>query len=163
MQEAKAAAPSQSFPLVDLSGLDVFVESAPITSSASPALAANSSSRPSEASPSQPPIPRTYNMQDLMIRWNCSRGFVGKQISRGLPMKKLSNGRWSIKENDLINWERFLEDERKKARRNSTIATIVGVLITIIVIALFAKGLPRYTHGTICPKLPESHAGVNHT
>ena len=53
-------------------------------------------------------------------------------------MKKLSNGRWSIKENDLINWERFLEDERKKARRNSTIATIVGVLITIIVIALFA-------------------------
>ena len=78
-------------------------------------------------------------MQDLMIRWNCSRGFVGKQISRGLPMKKLSTGRWSIKENDLINWERFLEDERKKARRNSTIATIVGVLITIIVIALFAK------------------------
>lgn len=54
-------------------------------------------------------------------------------------MKKLSNGRWSIKENDLINWERFLEDERKKARRNSTIATIVGALITIIVIALFAK------------------------
>lgn len=84
--------------------------------------------------PAQPKAPKekTYNMQDIMIRWDCSRTVVTKEISRGMPMRKMSNGRWSITDRDLRAWENLLATELKQEQRQKVIAAIVVVLLFAI-------------------------------
>lgn len=124
-----AGAALRSNPFCDLSGFDTLVE-APTQAVhykvPNESAQASTSQTRFEASVTAPP--RTFNMQDVMIRWNCTRGYINKEIARGLPMRKLSNGRWSISEEDLLGWERLLAEERKREARNSLIKTIVGVI-----------------------------------
>lgn len=74
----------------------------------------------------------TYNKSDVKIRWGCSTGFVEKQIALGMPMKKLPNGRWSIKESDLLLWESHMNDLHQKEERSQQ---IIGLIIAIAIIA----------------------------
>lgn len=94
------------------------------------------------------PIEATFNKNDVKIRWGCSNGAVEKQISQGMPMKKLPNGRWSISEHDLIEWEKLMiqraEQKKKADRRNTIIISVLTAVLFIVVIIIFWGPLIKY-------------------
>lgn len=92
----------------------------------------NKSCAATQPAQSKAPKEKTYNMQDVMIRWDCSRTVVTKEIRRGMPMRKMSNGRWSITDRDLRAWENLLAAELEQERRQKVIAAVVIVLLFAI-------------------------------
>lgn len=79
----------------------------------------------------------TYNMQDILLRWNCPRSFVDQQIRRGFPIRKKSNGRWEITEQELLAWEQAQQQlQEKKIRTRKRVRTIKVVLVLVLIIAI---------------------------
>jgi hypothetical protein len=79
---------------------------------------------------------KTYNLSDVSVRWGKTTDYVKKQISHGMRMCKQPNGRWSITEIDLLEWEASMqkeqEDEARRRRRSVVIASVFSVIIVLI-------------------------------
>lgn len=128
----------------DLSGLDV-IQSTPMSENAAEI---NGNPRMSEGAKAQfvsverriAPLPneKTFNKSDVRVRWGCSNGFIDKQIAQGMPMEKLSNGRWSISEYDLVAWENHMSERIEQEKRSNKRWAVGSTSIIILLIVVFA-------------------------
>lgn len=112
----------------DTSGLDVL-----ITPSAEDAC--SDANAQADNRPRVIPKSKSYNMSEVAVRWGASSHHVKKQISEGMRMHKMPNGRWEITEEDLYAWEAHLEQEQKREQRKRTILTVVTIVIAVVLVA----------------------------
>lgn len=82
---------------------------------------------------------KTYSVEEVAKRWECSQAFLKREIEIGLPMYRNQNGRLRIKESDLLDWEAKIEEhdaekikEQKRIKRNNRIAYIIGGILVAI-------------------------------
>ena len=91
---------------------------------------------------------RTYDLEDVALRWGVSAYRVKQEIQYGLPLYKQENGRYSIAEPDLLAYEnarrqRMAEAQRRQlenGRRSRLIAALRQALlfaVALLVILVF--------------------------
>ena len=80
-----------------------------------------------------------FSLSDVKIRWNCSEKYIADQISRGMPMYKMANGRWEISTKDLLRWEEMLNKKAANKRAVAKAKNIVHAFITILLLAVLGS------------------------
>lgn len=91
-----------------------------------------------------------FSLSDVKIRWNCSEKYIANQISRGMPMYKMANGRWEISTKDLLRWEEMLNKEAAKKRAIAKAKNIIHTFITILLLAVLV-GIIAFGYSIIAP------------
>lgn len=126
----------------DLTGLDVFATPFPPEKPDVTPRSASMHQLPQNHQTTPPITPRsenqahphrTYNLNEVAIRWSTTRYRVEQQISAGMNMKKLPNGRWSITEYDLLAWEKRIARKKKITLAISLVIILLAVLAIAIV------------------------------
>lgn len=92
-----------------------------------------------------------FSLSDVKIRWNCSEKYVKDQISRGMPMYKVPNGRWEIATEDLLRWEEMLNKEASKRRAMAKAGSAVQIVVIILLLAALIVAVV-VGYGMIAPK-----------
>lgn len=93
---------------------------------------------------------KTYSLEDVARRWECSQAYIKREYDIGFPMYKNKKGKWRVKESDLLAWEEKIEEakeqkerEQKKIKRGNMAAYIIGGIVVaifgVIVLIMFTN------------------------